>query len=228
MSVTLNLDTLVLDRGAHPRRGVCMCLLEAVAWYAGEEHGDAPGCVSPVLRTFGVRLSDALPDDRRQDLKPLIPVLMGTAGDGRDQARSYRALDWLVRVYTPIWLDLAGLDPQAQALAGLAPLVDSSTAFAARPVARMCGQQATAAGVDAGAEFLIAARDAGRDAGRDAAWAAAWDAAPGGASSTARFAMRAAMWATALVAAAAAQTLAPAVEQLQRSAVALFTAMVRP
>ena len=85
---TLNLDELHLAEGKHDSRADGVCLLEAVAWYASEDHSDAPVCVSPVLRIYGTRLNDVLPDGRRQELKPLIPVLVGTAGDGLDETRS--------------------------------------------------------------------------------------------------------------------------------------------
>ncbi|MGH9252728.1 MAG: hypothetical protein ACRD0W_24910, partial [Acidimicrobiales bacterium] len=116
---TLDLDTLHLDEGAHGTREQGVCLMEAVAWYAGRDHSDAPQCVSPVLRGFGIHLNDVLPDERRQTLRLLIPALVGTAGDGLDKARSYMALDWLIRIWTPAWLDLAGLFDDAAALRGL-------------------------------------------------------------------------------------------------------------
>ena len=93
MMETLSLDTLHLDKGAHDSRDEGVCIMEAVAWYASEDHSDAPKCVSPVLRVFGANLNDVLPDDRRQLLRPLIPVLVGTTEDGQDEARSYMALD---------------------------------------------------------------------------------------------------------------------------------------
>lgn len=158
--MTLNLDTLTLGTGAHDNREDGVCLLEAVAWYAGKSHSDAPPCVSPVLRAFGTRLNDALPGDRQQTLKPLIPRLVGTTGDGQDKARSYMALDWLIRTYTPAWLDLAGLSAEAQALRDLRCIVDMVAAEAAGPVVR------------AGRENARAAGDAAWDAARDAAWAA--------------------------------------------------------
>jgi hypothetical protein len=77
--------------------GHAACLLEAVAYVAGEEWTDEPQCVSPVLGVFGRSLNDILPDDRRQELVPLIPKLIGTR-DEQDEARSYLALDWLIRV----------------------------------------------------------------------------------------------------------------------------------
>jgi hypothetical protein len=174
----LNLDTLVLDQGAHDSRDDGVCLLEAVAWWVDQDHSDSPPCVSPVLRTFGTKLNDVLPDGRRQQLKPLIPLLPGTAGDGLDETRSYMALDWLIRTWTPAWLDLAGLAAEATALRDLRRIVDLVAAQQAGPVVRN-------------------AQEAG---------AAAWAAAR----------------------AAAGDALQPTVDQLQESAIALFTAMIQP
>jgi hypothetical protein len=134
--MTLNLDTLHLDRGDHDTRNRGVCLMEAVAWWAGEPHTDQPRCVSPVLATFVMSLNDRFPDDRRQRLKPLIPLLPGTAGDGLDERRGYLALDWLVRTFTPAWLDLAGLAEEAAEMRGLRRIVGLAAAEAAGPVVR--------------------------------------------------------------------------------------------
>lgn len=186
----IKLDDITLATGGHDNREDGVCLLEAAAWWAEEEHTDEPVCVSEVLGVFGRRLNDVLPDDRRQQLVPLIPQLVGTRGDGHDEARGYLALDWLIRTYTPAWLDLAGLSTEAQALRDLRRIVDLAAAEAAGPVVREGRERARAAGAAAWA------------AARDAAWAAAW----------------AAEW----------ERLQPTVDQLQTSAIELFTTMIRP
>jgi hypothetical protein len=199
-----DLPTLHLAKGAHgtPEEGVC--LLEAVALFAGEPFTDEPSCVSLVLRGFGIALNDRWDDEQRQKLKPFIPRMVGT-DDGQDQARSYLALDWLVRTFTPAWLDLAGLGESAAALRGLRHVADMATVKAVGPVVGEARSKAAVAGAAAwaaraaawaardaakdaawdaaGAAAMDAARDAARDAAwaawaaRDAAWAAAWDAA---------------------------------------------------
>ena len=153
----LDLDALVLTKGAHDTRKQGMCLLEAVAWYAGRDHSDAPPCVSPVLRSFGTRLNDVLDDERRQTLRPLIPRLVGTTGDGLDEARSYMALDWLIRTYTPAWLDLAGLTAEAAAVRNLPRIVNLVAARQAGPVVRDARTKAAAAGDAAAAAAYAAA-----------------------------------------------------------------------
>ena len=49
------LDTLHLDKGSHRSFEEGMCLLEAVAWVAGETHSDRPKCASPVIAAFRVK-----------------------------------------------------------------------------------------------------------------------------------------------------------------------------
>src|SRR5262245_14761657 len=207
MTHHVDLTTLVLEHGGHDNRADGMCLLEAVAWFAGEEHSDEPDCVSPVLRAYGVALNDALNEGRRQELKPLIPLLVGTAGDGLDAARSYLALDWLIRTWAPAWLDLAKLTGEAADLRALPRIIDPAAVATARPVlesARKKAAAARAAAWDAaGAAARAAAGDAARaaawDAAGAAAWAAAWDAARAAAWDAARAAAwdaaRAAAWA---------------------------------
>ena len=157
--MSIDLDALVLAKGSHDDREQGVCLMEAVAWFAGQEHTDHPPCVSPVLAAFGRSWNDALPDDQRHILKPFIPLLPGTAGDGHELARSYLAVDWLAREHAPAFLALTpALIPHADALRALSPLRDARAVQAAKPA-------------------LAAARDAARAAARDAAWDAAGDAA---------------------------------------------------
>lgn len=194
----IDLTTIRLDAGGHNTRDEGLCLLEAVAWVAGEPHTDQPACVSPVLGAFGRRLNDVLPDDKRQQLTPLIQRLPGTAGDGLDEARGYMALDWLIRTYTPAWLDLAGLSEEAASLRELRRIVDLSAARSARGAVVSARESASAAGAAAG----------------DAAWAAAGDAARAAAGAAAGDAA----WAA----------LAPTVANLQDSAINLYTNMINP
>lgn len=136
---TLDLNTITLTEGAHSLRNDGVCLLEAAAWFAGEPHSDMPECVSGVLRDFGVKLNDVLPDDRRQDLKPLIPRLVGTVtrsddDDVLDSIREHMVLDWLVRTCVPEWLQAAGMHNHANTLKNLAPITSERTAALAGDV----------------------------------------------------------------------------------------------
>src|SRR5258708_7522947 len=108
MTTTIDLEHLTLARGGHETRDDGLCLMEAVAWFAGRPHSDKPPCVSEVLGAYGRSLNALLPDTPRQALRQFIPLLPGTAGDGKDETRGYIALDWLIRTYAPAFLDLAG------------------------------------------------------------------------------------------------------------------------
>jgi hypothetical protein len=170
-----------LSKGNHPRpfegETPTMCAQEFASYLAGEPHSDSPKCVSPVLNRFMVSFNDSLDDEQRQRLRPYIVRTLGTAGDGQDGARSYMALDWLIRVHTPAFLAAAGLTEEAEKLRGLAAIEGIEQARAATPCVTAAGAAAWAAAGDAAG---AAARDATWAAAGDAAWdaagAAAWDA----------------------------------------------------
>jgi hypothetical protein len=168
-----DLTTMRLSHGAHGTREAGVCLLEAVAWLAGEPHSDRPACTSLVLSTYGRTLNDTLLPSRA-DLEPrlraLAPRLVGTAGRPElDQRAGLMAADWLVRVYTPAWLRVAGLAEHADALAGGDPI-------------RSWDSLPTTG--------LAAARGAARSAADSAAWSAAWSAADSAAWGAAKSAAR--------------------------------------
>src|SRR6266508_83216 len=219
MTHHIQLDDYVLTKGQHLSPDDGVCLMELVALFAGLEHTDRPPCVSKILGSFGRDLNAQLDDVRRQQLKPLIPRLLGTADDGLDQARGYLALDWLIRTYTPAWLDVAGRHAEAGQLRASPRIVDLATVKAAEPVVRRVAAQAWAAGADAAVRDAAGAAWAAKAAWdvRDAAWAAkaAWDV---GVAWDARDARAARAWAA----------LKPTIEQLQDSAIDLYTRMITP
>lgn len=87
-----------------------MCIMEAVALFAGEPWSDGPECASPMISAFLRKWNDALSDDDRDRLLPAslwVPRLVGSCGDtATEWRRSYLALDWLIRTYAPVYLDL--------------------------------------------------------------------------------------------------------------------------
>jgi hypothetical protein len=174
-----------LAYGPHATPEDGRCAMEWVSYLAGEQHGDQPACVSPVLRAFCTALNDTLEDASRQRLRPYLGRTIGTADDGLDEARSWMAMDWLIRVYTPSWLRLAGLTEPARRLSAAPPVLDSPglrTALVALELARRDARAAWSAALGAprAAQWAIPWA-AGRSAAREAAWAsagaAAWAAA---------------------------------------------------
>ena len=158
-----------LASGSHKSYEDGMCILEAASYVAGEPWSDTPQCACPVIGVLLRSWNDGLPDDATRDrlLKALIPQIVGTRSTAAvEERRSYLALDWLVRVHAPAWLDLRPeLTAHAKALRELESIADSAGAIAAGKVAHAAGD---------------AARAAAATAAGDAAWAAAAAAAAAG------------------------------------------------
>src|SRR6266446_2787005 len=194
------LKSLSLKVGSHAANST-FCVMEAVAYVAGESWSDHPECACPVISAFLRSWNDSLRSDQDRDrlLKPLIPKLVGTRNSTLEERRSLMAADWLVRVHTPAWLRLAGLTSQTESLEHLQQIISMAQIPYIRGPLEAVRKDAYAAWAAAGA----AAWDAAWDAARAAAWAAAGDAA----------------WDAAGAAALAA--LQPTVDKLQQSALAL-------
>ncbi len=203
------LKSLSLKVGSHAANST-FCVMEAVAYVAGESWSDHPECACPVISAFLRSWNDSLRSDQDRDrlLKPLIPKLVGTRNSTLEERRSLMAADWLVRVHTPAWLRLAGLTSQAESLEQLPQILSMAQIPSIRGPLEAVRKDAYAAWAAARA----AARDAARDAVGDAAWAAAWAAAGDAA------------WDAAGAAALAA--LQPTVDKLQQSALALVERMI--
>jgi len=201
------LNDITLKEGSSDENDRAMCVMEAVAYVAGEPWSDHPSCACPVITAFMVSWNDGLPSnaDRDRLLRPLVLKLVETRGsDALANRRATMAADWMVRVYTPAWLRLAGLTAQADALASLPEIIDFANAPSLRGPLEAARRDAAAAGA--------AAWDAAWAAAGAAAWDAAWDAA----GAAARAAARAAAW----------DVLKPTVEALQVSAVDLVERMI--
>lgn len=147
------LTPITYKAGSHLADGADMCVMEAVAYIAGEPWSDHPECVCPVIAAFMRTWNDWLPtdDDRARlfgdvtDPTSLVRLVVGTRSTlaVRDR-RAFMAADWTVRTFTPAWLRLAGLngyaagDAARDALAAtVAELQESAQAL----VRRMCEVQ---------------------------------------------------------------------------------------
>lgn len=117
---------LGLTAGSHASPDDAICLMEAAAYLAREQHSDQPICVSEVLGEIGRGLNDTLPHADRQRLIPLIPELLGTRPPGvtnycsetsaqrpgvreylaAERARLFVGADWVLRSWAPTWLQL--------------------------------------------------------------------------------------------------------------------------
>jgi hypothetical protein len=235
-------DSYRLSAGRHARPEQGRCAMEWVAHLAGETHSDRPECVSPVLGAFARSWNDALEDTTRQRLRPYLGRMIGTAGDGLDDARAWRCADWLARTGAPALLELSGLD--GSALRRLRPIGDQFSArAAAEPVVAVAeaaaarrGEARAAAREETGEAgwgpaldgvrwaTRLATRESGLDAARAALRAAERDHVRDGITGTAWGAAWNAAWAAAwgAIPGSPAARLAPTLAALQRSAFGLL------
>jgi hypothetical protein len=165
-SIAAELEKLTEDRlaalrikyGSHIDRSAGVCIMEAVAWLAGEPHSAYPACSSRIIGRLAITLNDRMRSDaEREALKPLALKIVGTRGsDAVEIKRVYMTFDWFVREALPENVDflaelaaldgkwgkhekqfrdyVAALQPHAVKLRALSPIVDPVSAREARAV----------------------------------------------------------------------------------------------
>lgn len=163
-----------LERGGHGSPDKGLCVMEAVAWVAGEPHSAHPACACPVVGALLRPLSDWMPDEQRQRLLPFVVEIAGSRG-GLDVevGRAFIAADWAVRRLAPMAMDAVGREDVADRLRAVDPVRDRETAERARVVCQEVRAVATeiadaAAAADAAAHAAVSATYA-------AAAGAVWD-----------------------------------------------------
>ncbi|HEX8843265.1 MAG TPA: hypothetical protein VF791_01275 [Pyrinomonadaceae bacterium] len=135
MEHALDLSAMRLSVGIHTDRDEGVCLLEAVAWWANEPHTHRPQCVCSVLAQLCEELNDAMPDDERSNLVPLIPRLAGSrSGTEVEWRRAFLLADYALRERHALTLEYWGYEDQALELLELAPVTDQTTAEAVAAV----------------------------------------------------------------------------------------------
>ena len=165
---------MTLYAGRHASAQAGHCIMEAVSVVAHEPFCDTPDCVDPVLAAFARTWNDTLDDERRQQLRQYIPLLIGSKVDHlSSELRARKTFDWVARVALPLWLDaVPELQGHGAALRRLRPVFDSAIDGAARDCLGSCNKAACEL-------WSEVDREQSRDslvAERAAAWSAAWEA----------------------------------------------------
>src|SRR3990167_8767596 len=161
-----------LERGQHSPDGQ-FCVMEGVAYAAGEKWTDRPKTACRVLTAFCIGINDRAPDDIRQRLIPYIPRLIGTRSTRAiELRRMYLLVDVAVREFAPIAMEHGGRKAQAAKLRTLPPIIDRTTAKIAAAAAAAAAAYASAAAA-AAADAAAAAAATTADAAAAAAAAAA-------------------------------------------------------
>lgn len=95
----------VLRRGRHPDADSGVCLMEFTALLAGEEFGDRPRCVHPLVAAVARVVNDSVSDEVRNDLLSRAVALPGTNSDDPriSAAITLTAIEAALPVALPIW-----------------------------------------------------------------------------------------------------------------------------
>lgn len=160
--MTIDIETIELKKGSHPAPNGTKegCLLEWASYLAGEPWSDHPKCVSPIIAAFGRRWNDDLDDESRQVLKGYLPRLLNTKGTKYQEIERYwMVVDWMVRVNTPAWLDLAGLTTDADAVRRLPKLSNSAVTKKSQPTINKASAARDAALAPTAASLQVSALD---------------------------------------------------------------------
>lgn len=130
------IDQYPLQRGSHPSRDDGMCAMEMVSWLSGEAHSDEPDCACPVLAALVRACNDAMTEHmRNHHLRPMVPQLVHTRANATvERLRGLMAIDCLVRVLLPKWLDRHSHRAEADLLRGIPPILNLSHVRAAARV----------------------------------------------------------------------------------------------
>lgn len=110
-----------------------VCTSEVVSYLAAPSpYGALPQRACPVIIMFMHTWNNSLSDceDRKRLIEPLIPLaVFSLSTQAVQERRMYLALDWLVRVYTPEWLDMVpALRDEAKKLRELEEISDVESA----------------------------------------------------------------------------------------------------
>lgn len=107
----MNLDKIEdirLEVGSHESFERGACIMELVSYVAGEPWSDHPQCTCPVLTSYAISLNDRLDTEDRQQLKGLLPKLIGTR-DSKSRERSEYLVLQAITVLLPLLTEGLGL-----------------------------------------------------------------------------------------------------------------------
>jgi len=137
-TVTINqrrlkkIATIPLTVGSHKSLSNGACVMEMVAYVAGEPWSHCPQCACPVLTWYAISVNDSFNNEHRQLLKPLITKLIGTRSTDKVQIARKRLMMWRsVTVLFPLILDCLKMQDHAEALRQFKNTVDDMAAAAA-------------------------------------------------------------------------------------------------
>jgi hypothetical protein len=101
------LPLIEIDEGSHKERSRGLCVMEAVAWFAGEPHSDRPACACPVIAAYARRTNDRFDQEYRNALRERIPRLVGSKATADVELRRSHEIAFRgITIMLPILFDL--------------------------------------------------------------------------------------------------------------------------
>jgi hypothetical protein len=110
--MSYDFKTFKFGRGNHSTRGQGMCVMEAVAYLAGEDHSDHPECASPMLSRLAIYINDCASGGIRDGLLSDLPWRMiGTKNEEAEAGRRQAVLELVLHEFLPKLMRKTGLNP---------------------------------------------------------------------------------------------------------------------
>ena len=94
-----------LSEGGHEEGSGELCAMEMVAFMERLPHSDRPECTCPVLAAYVRCLNDRMPDSRRNEIQPILPLLVDTVSPSLEHTRAEYFAMQMVTKLVPIVLD---------------------------------------------------------------------------------------------------------------------------
>jgi hypothetical protein len=85
-----NLKSFTVTTGSHGSPEEGMCVMELVAYMAGEPHSDAPQCACPTIAAGARQANDSGPQWLRDELRDRTFKIIGSKKDLRTQVKRAR------------------------------------------------------------------------------------------------------------------------------------------
>ena len=135
-AVAESLSKIQLKTGSHVSPAFGLCVMECVAFVAGERHSYQPTCVCPIITQVAMYANDNQPASVLPQLAERVLRLAGSRASAEvESKRASFLVDFVIRKALPVALGVSALPACAalvEELNALAPIVATTRTFAAR------------------------------------------------------------------------------------------------
>lgn len=116
-----------LSAGHHESPSAGLCVMECVAYIAGEAHTDRPACADYLCSQYAILINDQSIDSRRQTMIKYVLRLAGSKSEAVAEQRFLMMLNTAVKKFLPYTLDKLHLRGISLAVASLPEVTDTAS-----------------------------------------------------------------------------------------------------